>query len=60
MPIAPSEADSESEKGGIDYGKIKMGYNERMDQKKKDLIARFISEDFTPDPNDMYRMVQEL
>jgi hypothetical protein len=37
-----------------------MGYNDRMDQKKKDLIARFIAEDFTPDPNDMYRMAQEL
>jgi len=56
MPILPSEADSASEKGGVDYGKIKMGYNDRMDQKRKDLIARFISEDFTPDPNDMYLM----
>ena len=59
MPILPSEADSASATGGVDYGKIKMGYNDRMDQKKKDLIARFISEDFTPDPNDMYLMAQE-
>jgi hypothetical protein len=54
-----SDDGSESETGRIDFNKIKMGYNNRMDRKKKDLIDKFISEDFTPDPADMYKMVAE-
>ena len=54
-----SDDGSESEAGGVDFNRIKMGYNNRMDQKKKDLIDKFISEDFTPDPADMYKMVGE-